>query len=138
MGFSSLICCAIALAGCGQKSPESQLQPDVESTLSWTASLRFASQAWLHGKVSTPYYRSLLKTAEPQIRDSAEHLKALSVATPKQKQAVDQANRVTHYIAQLKQSPQFPAQKAVAEFARRLEPEEAGLRKLENELEAAA
>lgn len=75
--------CSIAVAtvitslgpgGCGWSSQEEALKSEIETTLSWTATVRWGETAWRRREVPSPYFADLLSQASKQLKQCEENI----------------------------------------------------------------
>lgn len=84
----------IALAACGQ-SPDEQLQAEIKTVSSWTATAQMAGEAWTKGVVPDAYARRTLETAQDNLKTTNETLeKAGEIPADRRMRAREQINNL--------------------------------------------
>lgn len=91
----------ITVAACGQ-SPDEQLQGEINTAYSWTATAQMAAEAWERGAVPHAYVRRTLETAQENLQETADALKETEEIPADQKsQAEEQIANLQQTIAQM-------------------------------------
>ncbi len=66
----------ITLTACGQSADE-QLQAEIKTVSSWTATAQMAGEAWTKCDVPDAYARRTLETAQDNLKETAESLEEI-------------------------------------------------------------
>ncbi len=98
-----LLLAIITLAtACGQ-TPDKQLQAELKTVFSWTATAQMAGEAWAKDFVPEAYVRRTLKTAQDNLQETVETLKEAEEIPANQKsQAQEQISRLRQTINKMR------------------------------------
>jgi len=105
----------ITLAACGQ-SPDEQLQSEIKTVSSWTATAQMAAEAWSKGDVPHAYARRTLETAQENFHETTEALKETEEIPANQKsQAEEQISGLRQTINQMQTAVESDDKQALAQ-----------------------
>jgi len=105
----------ITLAACGQ-SPDEQLQSEIKTVSSWTATAQMAGEAWAEGDVPDAYARRTLETAQENLQETAETLKTTEEIPANQKsQAEEQINSLRQTLNRMQAAVESDDKQSLAQ-----------------------
>ena len=74
MANRTVICIALFAAACTQKTAEENLLEDVGPAISWVATLKFAGEDWMSGKVPAFFVRLCVEDAQKAFDKAAKNV----------------------------------------------------------------